>query len=355
MRNQTLERILDLARWAPSGDNTQPWRFQIVDDRNLLVFGHDTRDDVLYDFDGHPSHMAHGALLETIRIAASAEGLQVSWEIDQSSGNREPLYRVRFDPVPGKGIDPLASYIRSRVVQRRPMKPMQMSNADKQALVKAIGDKFEIDFFDTFGKRLEVACLLWKSAYIRLITPEAYLVHKKIIEWGVKFSKDKIPESAVGVDPFTARLMKWVMQSWRRVEFFNKYAFGTILPRIQLDFMPAIRCSSHILIRPVNPPTHLNDWVMLGASMQRFWLTATALGYHVQPQMTPVIFRWYARAGQCFSEREGVAGRVEELALEFEKMCGASSETAFGFFARMGRSDEPKSRSLRLELDELMK
>ena len=56
-----------------------------------------------------------------------------------------------------------------------------------------------------------------------------------------------------------------------------------------------------------------------------------------------------------FSEREGVAGRVEELALEFEKMCGASSETAFGFFARMGRSDEPKSRSLRLELDELMK
>jgi nitroreductase len=23
------EQILDLARWAPSGDNTQPWRFEI--------------------------------------------------------------------------------------------------------------------------------------------------------------------------------------------------------------------------------------------------------------------------------------------------------------------------------------
>ena len=25
----TLERILDEARWTPSGDNSQPWRFEI--------------------------------------------------------------------------------------------------------------------------------------------------------------------------------------------------------------------------------------------------------------------------------------------------------------------------------------
>ena len=29
---ETLTRILELGRWAPSGDNTQPWRFEIVDD-----------------------------------------------------------------------------------------------------------------------------------------------------------------------------------------------------------------------------------------------------------------------------------------------------------------------------------
>ena len=72
---ETLLKILDLARWAPSGDNTQPWRFEIAGDDHLVVHGSDTRDWCLYDFNGHASHMAHGALLETLRIAATGEGL----------------------------------------------------------------------------------------------------------------------------------------------------------------------------------------------------------------------------------------------------------------------------------------
>ena len=28
----TIEEILNVARWAPSGDNAQPWTFRIVDD-----------------------------------------------------------------------------------------------------------------------------------------------------------------------------------------------------------------------------------------------------------------------------------------------------------------------------------
>ena len=81
MSRDTLTKILDLARWAPSGDNTQPWRFEIVDDALIRVHGNDTRDHILYDYDGHPSHIAHGALLETMRIAASGFGLTTRWTI----------------------------------------------------------------------------------------------------------------------------------------------------------------------------------------------------------------------------------------------------------------------------------
>ena len=59
-----LEAILDLARWAPSGDNTQPWRFEIKDARRLVVHGFDTRAHCVYDLDGHPSQISLGALLE---------------------------------------------------------------------------------------------------------------------------------------------------------------------------------------------------------------------------------------------------------------------------------------------------
>ena len=78
---ETLLKILDLARWAPSGDNTQPWRFEIVADDHIAIHGNDTREWCLYDFNGHASHMAHGALLETLRIAASGEGLAATWQL----------------------------------------------------------------------------------------------------------------------------------------------------------------------------------------------------------------------------------------------------------------------------------
>ncbi len=44
----TLVRILELGRWAPSGDNTQPWRFEIAEDGLIRIHGFDTRDEVVY-------------------------------------------------------------------------------------------------------------------------------------------------------------------------------------------------------------------------------------------------------------------------------------------------------------------
>ena len=56
----TEEKILDLARWAPSGDNTQPWRFEISGDLQVVVHGFDTRDHCVYDLRGHASQLALG-------------------------------------------------------------------------------------------------------------------------------------------------------------------------------------------------------------------------------------------------------------------------------------------------------
>ncbi len=70
-----LHQILDLARWAPSGDNTQPWRFEIVDELHFVIHGRDTRGDTVYDLDGRPSQISLGALIETATIAATAHGL----------------------------------------------------------------------------------------------------------------------------------------------------------------------------------------------------------------------------------------------------------------------------------------
>lgn len=352
-RRDSLVKILDLARWAPSGDNTQPWCFQIVSDDHIAVTGFDTREWCVYDFDGHASHIAHGALLETLRIAATGFGLKAEWALRADSADTAPIYDVRLSDEQGAAPDPLLPFIEKRVVQRRPMRMTPLQAAQREALIVAAGPGYRVQMFESLPQRWAVARLLWRNAYIRLTCPEAYAVHREIIEWGARYSADRIPEAAVGVDPMTAKLMRWVMGSWSRVEFFNRYLLGTVAPRVQLDLIPAIACAAHLLIRPDAPLCRLMDYVRLGEAMQRVWLTATSVGLHLQPEMTPVIFRWYVRAGRCISTRTTVDARASALADAFERISSAEPDEAFGFFARVGASRGPDARSVRKPLNEL--
>ena len=93
----------------------------------------------------------------------------------------------------------------------------------------------------------------------------------------------------------------------------------------------------------------------LGMAVQRIWLTATHQGLHLQPQMTPVIFRWYARAGRRFSTAPKMDEQALEVAANFERIVHATPNDDFGFFARVGVSQLPHSRSIRVDLSGLMK
>ena len=353
MSRDLVLKILDLARWAPSGDNTQPWRFEIVDERHVAVHGYDTRRDVIYDFDGHASHLAHGALLETLRLAATRFGRRAVWTLRPGQPDGAPVYDVTLT-ASNADEDPLAAFIETRCVQRRAMQTTPLSPQQKEALSAAVGDAYTLLFFEAFGQRLAVARLLWDNAYLRLTCPEAYPVHRDIIEWNARFSTDRIPDQAVGVDPLTAALMKWVMQRWERVDFFNRYLLGTIAPRVQLDFVPALACAAHLLLRPKRPLAALPDYLHAGAALQRLWLTATASGLHLQPQMTPLIFRWYARAQRPISALQTIDSAAQRLASRIEALAGIGPDDSLAFFCRVGNTSTPRSRSLRKPLAQLL-
>jgi len=86
-----------------------------------------------------------------------------------------------------------------------------------------------------------------------------------------------------------------------------------------------------VLVRPRKPPTQLADWVQLGVAVQRIWLTATHQGLHLQPEMTPVIFRWYARAGRRFSTLQSLATDADRVAHKFEHIAGPRLPTILAF------------------------
>lgn len=349
-----IERILDLARWAPSGDNTQPWRFEVLGEEHVLVHGFDTRDHVVYDLDGRASQLAIGALLETMAIAASAQGRTASILRRPDTPETQLLFDVRFRRDAELEVDPLASSIGKRMVQRRPMSTRPLTEEHKRILGQSLPANYSIIWYEGLAERWRMAWFMFDNAKIRLTIPEAYQVHKSVIEWGAKFSEDRIPEQAVGVDPLTARFMRWVMQSWERVEFFNTWLLGHLPPRIQLDIMPGIFCAAHFALLAARPLATIDDYVGAGRAMQRFWLTATGLGLHLQPEMTPVIFTRYVRHGLVFTSKQTASQCARELDRTLRQVLRNSDVERLFFMARAGRGSSPKSRSLRLPLASLL-
>lgn len=350
---QSISDILELARWAPSGDNTQPWRFEVVDSHQLRIHVHDTRDHCVYDLDGHASEIAWGALLETIRIAATAAGFRAECERRAESGPNPPVFDVFFRPEAGVEPDPLWQHITARSVQRRPLSTRPLSADEKKSLEDAAAP-FSLVWHEGFSNRWAIARMLFASAKIRLISREAYQVHKSIIAWNSRYSETKVPDQAIGLDPVTLKLMAWVMRRWERVEFFNAFLMGTFAPRVQLDLIPALACAAHFRLVTPRLPTMMDDYIAAGRSLQRVWLTVSRLGLKMQPEMTPLIFARYSREGRPFTQNPHAIQLAEQISQRLDDLW-AEQVPGTLFFARVGHGAAPNARSLRMSVAALLK
>ncbi|HVW63643.1 MAG TPA: ThiF family adenylyltransferase [Nitrosospira sp.] len=352
-----IDQILDLARWAPSGDNTQPWRFEVVDEHHVVVHGFDTRDDCVYDLDGHASQIAIGALLETMDIAATAHGLRMNALRRMEAPESRPIIDVHFQPDPDLRPSKLIPYITYRSVQRRSMSSRPLSPREKDRLEKALDSSsdssYRILWLEGFDARMKAARLMFNNAKLRLTMPEAYEVHRRIIQWNSRFSEDKVPDQSLGIDPVTARLMHWVLGSWERVRFFNRFLAGTLAPRIQMDFIPGLACGAHFVILGERPAESIDDYIDAGRAVQRFWLTATRLGLQLQPEITPLIFSRYVRSGLEFTKVKKLDQFARTLSGQTERLIGKEETTQAVFMGRIGAGPASWSRSLRLPLGRL--
>lgn len=195
---------------------------------------------------------------------------------------------------------------------------------------------------------------MFRNAGLRLTMPEAYEVHSNIIEWDARYSEDKIPDQAIGVDPLTTRLMRWALQSWGRVAFMNRYLAGTLAPRIQLDFIPGLACAGHFALLAKHPPQTIDDFTSAGQAVQRFWLTATQLGLLAQPEMTPLIFHEYATENIQFSLTKGMDERAQRISHQLKNLIGEQEAELAVFMGRIGNGPKPSARSIRLPLNRLL-
>ncbi len=113
--DETVEKVLEAGRWAPSGMNNQPWRFAVIRDRDLkdrvsrltryrgIVQGADTLIAVFMDakagYHRTKDIQAIGACIQNMLLAIHGLGLGGVWlgEILRSGGELRALLGAPVD------------------------------------------------------------------------------------------------------------------------------------------------------------------------------------------------------------------------------------------------------------------
>ena len=295
-----LTAILDEARWAPSADNIQPWRFERLDHNRVSV--KIAKSQGIYDYrDGEPTLLAAGGLFESMRIAAATRGRSCTWSW---AGSTDDDHRITADFAldPTVRPDPLSPFLTIRSVDRRRYRRTPLTVQQKLALEAALGSNsgLRIEWHETPAERWKRARTNAIATDIRLRLRAAYEVHRQVVDFEREFSPVGIPVGAVGLDPVLSRVMKGLMHDWRRVDRMNRWAWGTGLPRIEMDLLPGLFAAAHFAFRlekPLEPSDRPAFLLGAGAAIQRFWLTATSLGLAMQPTLAPLCFASYVQTG----------------------------------------------------------
>ncbi|MBP6898878.1 MAG: molybdopterin biosynthesis protein MoeY [Burkholderiaceae bacterium] len=349
-----VREVLEFARWSPSGDNTQPWRFERTGPLSFRIHGHDTREHCVYDLDGRPSQISIGAMVETAAIAASRHGLSLNVRHDERSPETQPRLEVDLTPDSATQPSPWLAAVPRRSVNRFPYTTQPLSALQKRAMQDAAGDGWTLRWYESMTARWAWARYLWRNAGLRLTLPEAFETHRNIIDWHARWSNIRLPDQALGASAATLKLMRWAMVSWDRIAFMNRWMGGTLTPRLEMDLLPALRCAAHFVLAAERPPQYLMDYVNAGRAIQRVWLCATTLGLVHQPAVTPLVFSRYVREGRRFSSIptcEALARSIEEGG---RQLMGDLAPRAV-WIGRIGHAPQTAARSLRRPLDELLR
>lgn len=277
-KKEQMHNILHAAAQAPSGDNSQPWRFEVTSDA-LLVFNDVEKDATLYNFRQRGSYLAHGAVLENIVIAAGGEGYKADAEL--FPGIPDCTMRITFDTVTAKR-DALQEAIETRCTNRKPYDQTPLKPGDKEALRACARNNIHVQFSDERDAVETIANTVNLNERLLFENRPLHDFLFGMIRW-TKKQEESTPGlyvKTMELPPPMRVLFRYVFRHWPVVQALN-----TILgmsKKIPQQTAPLYASSSAFGVVVISGDDK-EDFVHAGRVLQRVWLTAERHNMALQP------------------------------------------------------------------------
>jgi len=342
---ELIQKILEVAVHAPSGENSQPWEF-IVRDGALFVVNMPERDRSLYNFEQRGSLVSNGALIENIVITAAHYKIGARVEVMPDASNPSLVAKIIFEGgITDDGA--LYSSIISRTTNRKPYKKAPITDEQIRELIasaKGIGDG-EVRFVRDKEKIKVLAEV--GSVNEKVMFGNKHL-HKFFFDH-INWTKKEDAENRVGFYiktlelPLPIQKIFPLFRSWRLISICNRLGLNNLIAKGNVNIYASSSAMGAILIDDYSP----RNMVIAGRMLQRVWLRATEMGLSLQP-LTGVAFftqRIQAKDTDKFSE-----DHIVLIQAAYEKITDIFSvdKKVAPLMFRIGYGKNPTAHALKL-------
>jgi len=267
MKNEDFIYLVENAIKAPSGHNTQPWKFENIQD-SIKIHPDFKRALPVVDRDNHALYISLGCALENIIIAASKRGYRCK-VIYPNNANSEITVKLNYIDANSKIDDNLFDYIAIRQVNRSKYSEKKVNDEELGKLKSSFNfEGVSIVILNGKTNFEKIIPLIIEGNNLQIQNKEFI---KELTSW-FRYSKSEAEKTRDGL--WTAAMglpnMGKLIGSFIMKNFVSAKSEAKRL----VDLLE----STQGIVIFIADKNEVATWVKTGQAFQRFSLTATMLG-----------------------------------------------------------------------------
>lgn len=341
---EDILKILESGIQAPSGENSQPWFFKIME-QSVSVFNDPTKDTSLYNYQQKSNLVTHGCLLENISIAADTLGYSARIQLFPDQDDRNLIATIIFDKKAEHGDNELFEAIKQRATNRKPYKKISLQDAHRKEIIDSASSVEGVRM-----ALIEDPQILKRLAEVGAVNEKIVFENRELHSFlfqHLTWTKDADKQNpgffidTLEVPPPIKALFK-LFRFWKFMNLLNYIGFANLIKKGNEQTYQAASAMGIITAAEKRD----EDYIQIGRALQRIWLSATKLGLSFQP-LTGVLFFMQALengASDHFNDRHisEIKNKYQTVRKIFEV-----HEKNMPIMFRIGYGDAPSARTLR--------
>lgn len=341
---ELIEKIIQESVNAPSGDNSQPWRFRIHD--NAIDILNIDRDKTIFNFHSRGDYIAHGAVIENITIVAAEYGLRADAALFPNDVGKSPTATVTLTEGEVEK-SPLYGAIKKRATNRKPYEKKPLSKAEiieLNSLNGVYGNAKVIIINEREGvEGIASAVSLNERLILESKVIRDFLF--SIIRWTKEEEQTK-----PGMNVMTLELAPPQRMAFRMFKNDTIASFAKKLgfPRAMQKEGVALYAASGAMIAIGIDDIKEENFVNAGRLFERIWLTATDRGLSIQPVAAIPYLAQRIKEGDDGGLTQAQVEDVQEAEKKIREILGIKESEVIAMLFRIGRGGELSAYSLKL-------